>query len=45
MLHCAPIQSVGGNLQVKRVLDWLYQDATIYLPRKYDKYIEFTNTI
>lgn len=37
--------SVGGNLQVKRVLDWLYQDATIYLPRKYEKYVEFTNTV
>lgn len=35
--------SVGGNLQIKKVLDWLYQDATIYLPRKYDKYIEFNN--
>jgi hypothetical protein len=33
--------SVGGNLQVKKVLDWLYQDATIYLPRKYEKYLEF----
>jgi hypothetical protein len=36
--------SVGGNLQVKKVLDWLYQDATIYLPRKYDKYQEFLKT-
>lgn len=33
--------SVGGNLQVRKVLDWLYQDATIYLPRKYEKYQEF----
>jgi hypothetical protein len=33
--------SVGGNLQVRKVLDWLYQDATIYLPRKHDKYQEF----
>lgn len=32
--------SVGGNLQVRKVLDWMYQDATIYLPRKYDKYLE-----
>lgn len=36
--------SVGGNLQVRKVLDWLYQDATIYLPRKYNKYLEFKNT-
>ena len=33
--------SVGGNNQVEKVLDWIYKDATIYLPRKYDKYIEF----
>jgi intein-encoded DNA endonuclease-like protein len=33
--------SVGGNLQVRQVLDWLYKDATIYLPRKYEKYQEF----
>lgn len=35
--------SVGGNLQVMKVLDWLYKDATIYLPRKYEKYLEFKN--
>jgi len=35
------ILSVGGNIQVKKVLDWLYQDSTIYLPRKYEKYQEF----
>lgn len=33
--------SVGGNLQTLKILDWLYQDATIYLPRKHEKYIEF----
>lgn len=33
--------TVGGNLQVRKVLDWLYQDATIYLPRKYQRYQEF----
>jgi hypothetical protein len=37
--------SVGGNLQVKKVLDWLYQDATIYLLRKYEKYLEFNALI
>lgn len=36
--------SVGGNLQVRKVLDWLYQDATIYLPRKYNKYQEFIHS-
>lgn len=37
--------SVGGNLQVRKVLDWLYQDATIYLSRKHDKYLKFINQI
>jgi hypothetical protein len=37
------VLAVGGNLQVRKVLDWLYQDATIYLPRKYDRYMEFVN--
>jgi intein-encoded DNA endonuclease-like protein len=37
--------SVGGNLQVRKALDWLYKDATIYLPRKYEKYLEFINSI
>lgn len=32
---------VGGNSQSMKVLNWLYQDATIYLPRKYGKYLEF----
>lgn len=39
--------TVGGNDQVKKVLDWLYQDATIYLPRKFEKYQQlnqFLNT-
>jgi len=34
------ILRVGGNLQVERALDWLYKDATIYLPRKFNKYME-----
>lgn len=37
--------SVGGNLQCIKMLDWLYINSTIYLPRKYDKYIEFKNYI
>lgn len=29
-----------GNKQVRYILDWLYQDATIYLERKYNRYKE-----
>ena len=30
----------GGRFVTQIFLDWLYKDATIYLQRKYDKYIE-----
>lgn len=32
------VLSFSGTLQTKIFLDWLYQDATIYLYRKYKKY-------
>lgn len=32
--------SVGGNIQVKKVLDWMYQDSFVYLNRKYEKYLK-----
>lgn len=32
--------SVGGNLQVMKILDWLYDGSTICLPRKYDRYLK-----
>lgn len=35
--------TIGGNNQVEVFLDWLYKDATIYLQRKHDKYLEFKN--
>lgn len=33
-----------GNKQVKRILNILYHDATIYLDRKYEKYKEFMDS-
>jgi hypothetical protein len=30
----------GGNKQVLKFLNWLYDGATIYLQRKYNKYCE-----
>lgn len=33
--------TVGGSLQADRFLTWLYKDATIFLIRKHDKYIEY----
>lgn len=32
--------SKGGRYVVNTFLDWLYKDTTIYLQRKYDKYLE-----
>ena len=34
---------VFGNLQVCRLMDWIYSDATIYMNRKYNKYVELLN--
>lgn len=31
---------IGGNLQVRKILDIIYKDATVYLDRKYEKYLE-----
>lgn len=31
--------NICGNIIVCSILDWLYKDATIYLNRKYDKYL------
>lgn len=30
----------GGNRQVVRVLNWVYKDASIFLERKYNRYLE-----
>lgn len=35
--------SSGGNIQVQRIMDWLYKDATIFLKRKHDTYVELCN--
>src|SRR5579859_2720079 len=35
--------SVGGNHQIKILMDWIYNNSIIYLPRKHNKYLEFIN--
>lgn len=37
--------TIGGNLQTYKALTWLYKDATICLPRKYEKYLELKQFI
>lgn len=32
---------IGGNKKVSKVLHWLYNDATIYMNRKFNKYEQF----
>lgn len=34
---------VFGNRQIKKVCDWLYIDANVYLQRKYNHYINLVN--
>lgn len=31
--------SIDGNNILEKILDWLYEDSTIFLQRKYDKYL------
>jgi len=33
--------NIGGNLQTIKILEWLYKDATIFLERKRDKFLNF----
>ena len=37
--------SVSGNLQIKRLMDWMYDGTTIRLERKYRKYIELCEIV
>lgn len=32
--------TVSGNRQTARLMEWIYKDATIYMQRKYDRYLE-----
>jgi len=35
--------TIGGNLQVEKILNLIYKDSSIHLDRKYRKYIELLN--
>ena len=37
------VLSISGRNICKKFLDWIYQDADIYLERKYNRYIEYYN--
>ena len=32
--------NICGNKKVRKILDWIYEDANIYIERKYNKYLE-----
>lgn len=34
----------GGNNQVEKIMDYLYEDASIFMERKFNKYLEFKNS-
>ena len=35
---------ISGNRQINRLMDWMCKDATIYMSRKYNKYLDLTKT-
>ena len=35
--------ALSGSNVVKKFMDWMYQDSTIYLQRKYNRYCEYFN--
>jgi DNA-binding transcriptional regulator WhiA len=35
--------AITGNYQVEKLLDYIYKDSTIYLKRKYERYINLKN--
>lgn len=35
------VLSTSGRVQVKKLLDWLYKDAELFLERKYNRYIQY----
>lgn len=37
--------SINGNIQIIRLLDWLYGGSTIFLNRKYEKYLLLKNIV
>ena len=38
------VLSVSGKNSVRKIMDWMYQDANIYLIRKYNRYIDYFYT-
>lgn len=43
--HNAFYMNIGGNLQVKNLLDILYKDSSVYLERKHNKYLDLCKYI
>lgn len=35
--------TICGNVQVRRIMDYMYKDCTVCLDRKYEKYLELVN--
>ena len=33
--------NISGKNQIKKFMDWMYQDADLFLQRKYDRYLEY----
>lgn len=37
--------TIGGRIQSLKFLDWLYEDANLYLERKYQKYLDIKKSV
>jgi len=43
--HITKIFECGGNRKILKLMTWMYHDATIYLERKHDIYLQLANRI
>lgn len=43
--HIVTSFSFGGNYKVKKFLDYIYSDATVWLDRKYDRYLKLCDLL
>ena len=38
--RCIYVIQIGGNKKTKKIFDLLYNNSTVYLDRKFDKYLK-----
>jgi hypothetical protein len=43
--NCVRTLQISGNTQVKTLRDWMYNNSTVYLNRKLNKFLEIENIL